>query len=126
MAKKKKLLTQQVEVTRKRLDKLKGAQEQVTEAFRKGEISEEQYRAFQREITETESKLKHYENQLKQVDKTQRSFSEKVASAGKTVKELGQNMTSVGKELSMKVTAPLMAIGGVASKIGMDFKAGLS
>src|SRR5690625_1669078 len=126
LAQKKKLLAQQVEVTRKRLDKLKGAQEQVTEAFKKGEISEEQYRAFQREIVETESKLKHYENQLKQVDKTHRSFGEKVAAAGKTVKELGQSMTSVGKELSMKVTAPLMAVGTVASKIGMDFKAGLS
>src|SRR5699024_697087 len=126
LAQKKKLLAQQVEVTRKRLDKLKGAQEQVTEAFKKGEISEEQYRAFQREITETESKLKHYENQLKQVDKTHRSFGEKVAAAGKTVKELGQSMTNVGKELSMKVTAPLVAIGTVASKIGMDFKAGLS
>lgn len=126
LAQKKKLLAQQVDVTRKRLDKLKGAQEQVTEAFKKGEISEEQYRAFQREIVETESKLKHYENQLKQVDKTHRSFGEKVASAGKTVKELGQSMTNVGKELSMKVTAPLMAIGGVATKIGMDFKAGLS
>lgn len=126
LAQKKKLLAQQVEVTRKRLDKLKGAQEQVTEAFKKGEISEEQYRAFQREIVETESKLKHYENQLKQVDKTHRSFGEKVAAAGKTVKELGQSMTNVGKELSMKVTAPLMAIGGVATKIGMDFKAGLS
>ena len=126
LAQKKKLLAQQVEVTRKRLDKLKGAQEQVTEAFKKGEISEEQYRAFQREITETESKLKHYENQLKQIDKTHRSFGEKVAAAGKTVKELGQSMTNVGKELSMKVTAPLVAIGTVASKIGMDFKAGLS
>src|SRR5699024_3753699 len=64
--------------------------------------------------------------QLKSVDSTHRSFTEKVAAAGKTVKELGQSMTNVGKELSMKVTAPLMAIGGVATKIGMDFKAGLS
>lgn len=126
LAQKKKLLSQQVEATRKKLDQLKGSQEQVTEAFKKGEISEEQYRAFQREIVETESKLKHYENQLKNVDSTHRSFTEKVAAAGKTVKELGQSMTSIGKELSMKVTAPLMAIGGVATKIGMDFKAGLS
>lgn len=126
LAQKKKLLGQQVEATKKKLDQLKGSQEQVTEAFKKGEISEEQYRAFQREIAETESKLNHYENQLKKVDNTHRSFGEKVAAAGKTVKELGQSMTSVGKELSMKVTAPLMAVGTVASKIGMDFKAGLS
>src|SRR5690625_7971724 len=111
MAKKKKLLTQQVEVTRKRLDKLKGAQEQVTEAFKKGEISEKQYRDFQREIVETESKLKHYENQLKQIDKTQRSFGERIAESGKTVKDFGDKMTSVGKELSKKVTAPLTEIG---------------
>ena len=126
LAQKKKLLADQVENTKKKLDKLKQSQEQVTQAFKNGEISEEQYRDFQREIAETESKLKHYEGQLKSVDSTQRSFGEKMAASGKTVKEFGQGMTSVGKELSKKVTAPLMAIGVVASKIGMDFKAGMS
>ncbi len=126
LAQKKKLLSQQVENTRKRLDELKKAQVQVDAAFKNGEISEGQYRAFQREIAETESKLNHYENQLKQAGKTQQTFGEKMAAAGKTVKEFGQGMTSIGKELSMKVTAPLVAIGGVAAKLGMDFKAGLS
>lgn len=126
LAQKKKLLADQVENTKKKLEQLKSAQDQVTKAFENGEISEEQYRAFQREIAETESKLKHYEGQLKSVDSAQRSFGEKMAAAGKTVKEFGQGMTTVGKELSMKVTAPLAAIGGVAAKLGMDFKAGLS
>lgn len=126
VAQKQKLLGDQVQSTKKKLEQLKGSQEQVTKAFEAGEISEEQYRAFQREIAETESKLNHYENQLKQVDKTQRSFGDKLASSGKRVKEFGEGMTKLGKELSMKVTAPLVAIGGVAAKIGMDFKAGLS
>ncbi len=126
LAQKKKLLADQVENTKKKLEQLKNSQEQVTQAFKNGEISEEQYRAFQREIAETESKLKHYEGQLKSVDGAQRSFGEKMAASGKTVKEFGQGMTSVGKELSMKVTAPLVAIGGVAAKLGMDFKAGMS
>lgn len=126
LAQKKKLLADQVENTKKKLEQLKSAQEQVTKAFENGEISEKQYRDFQKEIAETESKLKHYETQLKSVDSTQRSFGEKMAASGKTVKEFGQGMTSVGKELSKKVTAPLMAIGVVASKIGMDFKAGMS
>jgi len=126
LAQKKKLLADQVENTKKKLDQLKQSQEQVTQAFKNGEISEEQYRAFQREIAETESKLKHYEGQLKSVDSTQKSFGDKMAASGKSVKEFGQGMTSVGKELSMKVTAPLVAIAGVASKIGMDFKAGMS
>lgn len=126
LAQKQKLLAEQVKVTRERLDKLKSSQEQVTKAFEAGEISEKQYRDFQKEIVETESKLKHYETQLKSVDSTQRSFGEKMAASGKTVKEFGDKMTSVGKELSMKVTAPLVAIGGIAAKIGMDFKAGMS
>ena len=126
LAQKQKLLSKQVETTRERLKGLKDAQKQVNEQFQRGEISESQYRNFQREIAETESKLAHYENQLKSVDKTQRSFADKIAESGKTVKEFGQGMTSVGKELSMKVTAPLVAIGGVATKLGMDFKAGLS
>lgn len=126
LAQKKKLLADQVENTKKKLEQLKSAQDQVTKAFENGEISEEQYRAFQREIAETESKLNHYENQLKSVDSAHRSFGEKMAAAGKTVKEFGQGMTTVGKELSMKVTAPLTAVGGIATKIGMDFKAGLS
>lgn len=126
LAQKKKLLAEQVENTRKKLNQLKQAQAQVTQAFKEGKISEEQYRAFQRELAETESKLKHYEGQLKRVDKTHRSFSEKVAYAGKSVKEFGQSMSNVGKELSMKVTTPLVAVGGIAAKIGMDFKAGLS
>lgn len=126
IAQKQKLLGDQIETTKKKLEQLKGSQEQVIKAFEAGEISEEQYRAFQREIAETESKLKHYENQLKQVDKTQRSFGEKMADSGKKVKEFGDKMTSLGKEMSMKVTAPLTAVAGIASKIGMDFKAGLS
>lgn len=126
LAQKQKLLADQVKVTRERLDKLKSAQEQVTKAFENGEISEKQYRDFQKEIVETESKLKHYESQLKNVDSTQRSFAEKIAASGKTVKEFGEGMTTVGKELSMKVTAPLTAIGGLAVKLGADFRAGLS
>ncbi|MGE7545069.1 phage tail tape measure protein [Sporosarcina newyorkensis] len=126
LAQKQKLLADQVENTKKKLDKLKQSQEQVTQAFKNGEISEEQYRDFQREIAETESKLKHYEGQLKSVDSAHQSFGEKMAASGKKVKEFGQGMTSVGKELSMKVTAPLVAIGGVAAKLGMDFKAGMS
>src|SRR5690554_4422177 len=59
IAQKQKLLGDQVEATREKLNRLKQAQEQVNEAFQRGEISEEQYRAFQRELIETESKLKH-------------------------------------------------------------------
>lgn len=126
LAQKQKLLAQQVGNTKQKLDQLKAAQQQVNQQFKEGKISEGQYRAFQREIAETESKLKHYEGQLKQVDSSHRSFGEKMAQAGHKVKDFGQGMTNVGKQLTMTVTAPLMAVGALATKTGMEFKAGMS
>ena len=67
LTQKQKLLTDQIEATRNKLETLKAAEAQVTAQFKSGQIGEEQYRAFQRELIETESKLKTYENTLEQV-----------------------------------------------------------
>ena len=56
LAQKQKLLGDQVANTREKLDRLKAAQAQVNEQFQKGEIGEEQYRAFQRELVKTEDR----------------------------------------------------------------------
>ena len=47
--------------------RLKAAQEQVNEAFQRGEIDEEQYWAFQREVIKAEQELREkFEKQLKE------------------------------------------------------------
>src|SRR5690606_26104249 len=125
-AQKQKLLAEQVQVTRERLDRLKASQDQVTEAFKRGEISEEQYRAFQREIIETESRLKHFESQLNSTKTKLEQFGDSAGKAGEKIKSIGDKMTSVGRDLSMKVTAPLAAIGGTAVKTGIDFEQSMS
>lgn len=61
LSQKQKLLGDAVQSTSKRLDALKQAQAEVERQFKSGEIGEEQYRAFQREIVATEGKLKHFE-----------------------------------------------------------------
>lgn len=58
------LLTERVEATSEQLRILKEAQDQVQEQFDKNEIGADQYRAFQREIIEAESKLSNFTNQL--------------------------------------------------------------
>ncbi len=119
LAQKQKLLGDQVAATREKLDRLRAAQAQVDEQFRKGEISEGQYRAFQREIVETESKLKHFERQLANTKKGLDDY-------GKSMQEAGKKMVSAGKNLTMKVTAPIVGLGAVIAKTGMDFQAGMS
>ncbi len=126
LAQKQKLLGDQVANTREKLDKLKDAEKQVQQQFERGEIGEEQYRAFKREIIETESKLKHYENQLKAVTKEQNTFGEALQDAGKKMQDIGKKMQGVGKSLSMKVTAPLVGVAAAAGKLGMDFEAAMS
>ena len=50
LAQKQELLSKQIENTSNKLNQLKSAQSQVEEQFKSGNIGEEQYRAFQREI----------------------------------------------------------------------------
>lgn len=119
LAQKQKLLGDQVANTREKLDRLKAAQAQVNEQFRRGEISEGQYRAFQREIVETESKLKHFEKQLASTQKNLVNF-------GKSMQDAGKKMTDTGKNLSMKVTAPIVGLGAVIAKTGVEFEAAMS
>ncbi len=64
LAQKQQLLTQQIENTTQKLDKLKAAEQQVQDQFQKGKISEEQYRAFRREIEFTEGSLNGLKNKL--------------------------------------------------------------
>ncbi|MBJ8113538.1 DUF2207 domain-containing protein [Bacillus cereus group sp. N6] len=64
LAQKQKLLTQQIENTTQKLDKLKAAEQQVQAQFQNGKISEEQYRAFRREIEFTEGSLHGLKNKL--------------------------------------------------------------
>ena len=64
VAQKQKLLTDSIENTSTKLDQLKSAQSQVEAQFKSGNIGEEQYRAFGREVAQTEQSLNSYKSQL--------------------------------------------------------------
>lgn len=65
LAQKQKILTEQVEETKKRLSLLRDEQGKVNEMYQKGEIGEAEYRKFQREIEKTKQDLAGFEKQLK-------------------------------------------------------------
>lgn len=126
LSQKQKLLGDQVAATKEKLDRLKAAEAQVQEQFKKGEITEEQYRAYQREIVETTSKLNHYENQLKEVTRENNSFAQSMEAASKKLNDVGSKMQDVGKDLNKKVTLPLVGIGAAATKLGVEFEKSMS
>lgn len=135
LAQKQQLLAQQIENTSEKLNRLKSVQQQVNEQFQRGEISEGQYRAFQREVEKTEGQLRSLQSRLdetnsaiKQNTSTWGQLQEKLNAIGQRSQEVGQRMQAVGQELAMSFGAAATAIGGAlgfAVKKSMDFEAQL-
>lgn len=115
VAQKQKLLADAVENSKAKLEALRKAQKDVDAQFAKGEISEGQYRAFQREVAAAEQEVSKFEKQLK-------STGLNAEQLGKQIQDAGQKMTDVGKNLSMKVTAPIVGLGAAATKASIDLE----
>ncbi|MBT2577421.1 DUF2207 domain-containing protein [Bacillus sp. ISL-8] len=75
LAQKQQLLTQQIDNTTQKLDKLKAAEQQVQAQFQNGKVSEEQYRAFRREIEFTQGSLDGLKNKLGNMKAEQESVA---------------------------------------------------
>ena len=89
--------------TSEKLDVLKSAEAQVQKQFENGEVSEEQYRALQREIIKTEADLKN----LKTAAEDSNSTLEK---AGEIAGKIGKKSEALGKKL-LPVTGAIAGIG---------------
>jgi len=113
VAQKQKLLQDAISNSKEKLDRLRVAQEQVNEQFRKGEINEEQYRAFQREVAKSEQQLSKLESQLVKSKKSLGEFGESMQSSGDKMKNAGQTMTT-------HVTAPILAAGAGLVSLGSE------
>ena len=114
LAQKQKVLADAVANTKEKLDKLKAAEKQVQKQFEKGEVSEEQVRALQREIIATTKKLEGYEDAAKDVTKKNKDLGESAKEAGDKSEGMGKKLGSVAKgglaALAAGVTAAMGAL----------------
>lgn len=130
LAQKQEVLQEQIAKSKSALDRLLEVQNQVEEQAKNGEISTEQYRAYQREVEKTKSKLNSFNEQL---DKTRDEF-DKVANgvenlenkSNKTdlskvkkemdeVKSSADNLKSAVGDALKEATATATAIGGAVT-----------
>lgn len=133
LAQKQQLLAQQIENTSEKLNRLKSVQQQVNEQFQRGEISEGQYRAFQREVEKTEGQLRSLQNRLEETNSainkhttTWGKLQERLSTVGNNLRNIGQRMQDVGQSMAASFGAATTAIGGAlgfAVKKSMDFEA---
>jgi len=73
LAQKQEILTDKINATREKLQKLNEVQEQVERQAKSGDLGADEYRAYQREVETTKSKLEHLESEL---GKTNDKFGE--------------------------------------------------
>ena len=121
LAQKQKLLTQAIGETKEKLSTLKTAAQQANEQLQKGEITQAQYDALQREIAETEAELKKLESQASKTNQT----LTKIGEVGSKVETFGNGVTNVGKKVSV-ASAAVTAMGGAAVKTAADFESSMS
>lgn len=112
------LLNQSIANTKEKLNTLKIAQIQVQEQFDKGQITEEQYRDFQREIVATENKLKSLTAELKNFGSV---GAQQIAVVGQKMQDVGGKIESAGKKLSLFSAGSTVALTAV-SKGAIDFE----
>ena len=98
LAQKQKVLADAVENTEEKLDTLKEAEKQVQKQFEKGEASEAQVRALQREIIATEKKLNSYKGAVKETADAVQKMGDNADKAGDDVKDLGEKSDKAEKE----------------------------
>lgn len=136
LAQKQRLLSDAVGNTREKLDRLRAAQQQVSEQFARGDITEGQYRAFQREVISTEQELQRLEGRLEDVTdeiedqggaasrlgrEYQEAFEEAQQQLGNTfekAKKIGTALTAAGAAIALAL--------GDATKSAADFEQGLA
>jgi phage-related minor tail protein len=118
LAQKQQLLTQQVENTSEKLERLKSVQDQVQQQFNKGEIGADQYRAFQREIIKTESQLDGFKKALASVDdnKALDNLGKDFQNVRKDAEKAKEEIKNVGSEIGNFV-AGAVAGGGIAGAV---------
>lgn len=107
VAQKQQLLSQAASQTSDKLEALESAQEQVTAAFQKGDIGQDKYQAFQREVEETRGKLNQYKNDLSSLQTEQDRLSSNTARLEKLFSLTGTQVDDYADVLGSKLVSAI-------------------
>lgn len=119
LSQKSSVLTSQIQAAADKLLTLRQASKQVQDQAARGQIGEEQYRAFQREIIQTENQLRNFQSQLTTTDGKINVLNGQVKSAADSADVFESAFDQAGNELTAmesKVNSLEVAMGNLVSK----------
>ncbi|HCW79599.1 MAG TPA: phage tail tape measure protein [Ruminococcaceae bacterium] len=99
----------------------KAASEQGADSKSAQSLANQMY-SMEKQISSTERDLKKYNDQLKLQSSRFEQLHLKMQNVSKQAKAIGKSLSSFGQSMTAKVTAPIVAVGVAASKMGMDFE----
>lgn len=119
------ILAESIKNSKEKLDKLKEAQQQITEQYQRGEIDDGKFRAFQREVEIAKNELSYYEDEAKKAQEQTTKLGSNVSTvkddfkkAGDNIDKAGQKVTAFGDSMTKageKATAASVVIGAAAA-----------
>lgn len=116
LAQKQKVLADAISNTESKLDTLKEAEKQVQAQFERGEVSEAQYRALQREIIETEAKLGKYKNAVRETADAVEALGKEAGEAAEEIEDQADKTEEAEKATDdFDDSANDLAKGGLAA-----------
>ncbi|MEE3428578.1 MAG: phage tail tape measure protein [Ruminococcus sp.] len=125
LAQKQEVLKDSISAAKDKLKELEAVQQDIERAYKNGEIDDGQYRAYQREIEQTQNKLEGYERELKSAKNNQAEFDKKIEQARLTLERnktgLKVGIKTVGK-YGAAVIGALGAAAGASIKYAADFE----
>lgn len=119
IAQKQKLLTQAIEETTQKLSTLKKAKSEADQQFKDGKISEEQYRALDRELIKTEQSLSKLNSELGETEKKSKNidFDKLTSNLSSISKVAGKVALEIGKVAAAMVAALGAAVAYIGKKM---------
>ncbi|URN94556.1 MAG: phage tail tape measure protein [Candidatus Pristimantibacillus lignocellulolyticus] len=80
------------------------------------------YNNLEGELKDVNTQLANQPAKISNAEQSWKNLETSLYKAGDKLKEVGGKMTDVGKDLSMKVTAPIVALGTLSVKSAIDFE----
>lgn len=118
LAQKQQLLTQRVEATTNKLNQLKAAEQQVQAQFERGDIGEEQYRSFRREIEYTEGSLQGLQSKLKGMKDEQEKVAHATQQLNTILHTTGSSIDKFEEAIGSRLTSAIRQ--GTASSAQLE------
>lgn len=115
---KQQLLTQSIQSTSDKLNTLRQAQGQVEQQFRSGQIGEEQYRAFRRELVNTETEMSSLQSRLTNLNADQERLAQTNRRLGAFFDATNSNVEQFADTLGTRLTQSIR--NGTASADQME------